>query len=482
MNLIRLRRRENLKNWEFSNVETIPTTLDAWTSNEMQKLKTSKANRWKKIFFWILIASALFAIVYFLPNIYDTGIDPIKIYQNYTTYIIFLYVSIILIYICVTTHSCFSRIMMTMLLLVNFFRLASFFTQDILGINTIEFYALTILFLLALAVTYIRYRVRYPLIVLIGIPFIIILLNHALPLYTDKPDFQWFYDSQPTTLNIQTTDDEKILQEAETKITIQNPTKEKTLELRQTPWEQTDLSSEFLSDNLLTSSGESSVIIQFSSKTGIQNTYAYINFPQGSIITLYPQSAIEIKKLLPTTLETEGNPAQLGKGGSQNGGDLLTSLNIIQWKINAYTPQDQSWYLTLTWDLTKMILDDTGDIQNIIDGFIARRNIYFINQIWWEIMLNPTIDAFIWRYLSVANSANKILQNLSNYSFIDIPIPSFNQNILNYDEFHTYLDYGIHTTYEAITWSTQRIQRDTQKGWDTTNTKARRDAIKNIFK
>gem|GEM_PF-7121531 len=58
---------------------------------------------------------------------------------------------------------------------------------------------------------------------------------------------------------------------------------------------------------------------------------------------------------------------------------------------------------------------------------------------------------------------------------------SFDQNILNYDEFHTYLKYQTRQTYEAVTGSTQRIARDTQKGWNASNTKGRWDTIQNAF-
>lgn len=144
----------------------------------------------KKIALGILIASALYAIAYFSPNVYNIGVDPIKIYENYTTYVVFLYISIILMYVCATTHSRLSTATMTAILLVNFFWIASFFTQGTLGISMIEFYILAILFVLALATMYIRYRIRFPLILLFGIPFVLILLNHALPLYPEKPDLE----------------------------------------------------------------------------------------------------------------------------------------------------------------------------------------------------------------------------------------------------------------------------------------------------
>lgn len=457
MKLFRLRRHENSKNWEFSNVETIPTTLDAWTSNKVQKLKISKANRYKKIAFGILIASAIFVVAYIFSNTYNMGLDPIRIYQNYTAYIACLYISIIIIYICATTHSRFSTTIMVILLLVNFFWLTSFFTQKFLGINTVEFYALAILFLLALAIMHIKYRIRYILIIMIGIPFVIILLNHALPLYTEAPDFQGFYNTQTPTLSIQTRDDTKTLQKAETKITVRIDNTEREI-LPGESYEPVEI-------------WESEAQIIFSSKTWTQNTYAHLIFPKGAIVTLYPQSAIEINKS--TTIPLE-------KGGSQSGGDLWIFLNIIQWKINTYTPQDQSWYLTLTGDLTRMTLNETGNTQGFIDAYTTKRNAYFINQIGGEIMLNHSIDGFIWRYISFANAATKLAQQASIYLPINLSISWFDQNKLNYDEFHTYLNYQTSTIYETATGSTQRIARDTEKWRNASNVKARRDIIKNI--
>ena len=92
-------------------------------------------------------------------------------------------------------------------------------------------------------------------------------------------------------------------------------------------------------------------------------------------------------------------------------------------------------------------------------------------------MLNPTIDAFMSRYLNLANSASKTMQNLVNYFSNKWSITSFDQNILNYDEFHTYLPYQKNQSYVATTGSTERIARDSQKGRNATNSKARRDSI-----
>jgi|GEM_PF-6795811 len=123
-------------------------------------------------------------------NTYDKGVDPIELYKSYTNYVCFLYGSIIIFYLCATTHSRLSAMTIILLALVHFFRLASFFTKGALGITTIEFYALIILFGLALAVASIRNRIRFPLILIVSIPFVVILLNHTLPLYPDKPDLQ----------------------------------------------------------------------------------------------------------------------------------------------------------------------------------------------------------------------------------------------------------------------------------------------------
>jgi hypothetical protein len=207
-------------------------------------------------------------------------------------------------------------------LLINFFWLASFFTQNILGIPTSEFYALTILFLVALAITHIKHRIRYPLIILTIIPFVIILLNHALPLYQESPDFQGFYASQDTSLIIQSRDNAQTIQDTESKITIKTDTTERIVDL------------------LLTSQaiplGKETTQIIFSSKTGLQNTFAYITFPQGTIITLHPQSAATLSQSTTTLSESAIRDPR------------SATLNILQGKINIYTPPEQSGYLLLT--------------------------------------------------------------------------------------------------------------------------------------
>jgi len=77
--------------------------------------------------------------------------------------------------------------------------------------------------------------------------------------------------------------------------------------------------------------GDTTQII-FSSKTGAQNSYAYILFPKGAILTMSPQSAITIQN---------------------------TNITVIQGNIQVYIPTEQSGYLTLSGDLTKIILDET---------------------------------------------------------------------------------------------------------------------------
>jgi len=401
----------------------------------------------KTILLGILITTAIFAWVYFLANAYNIGLNPTEIYQNYTAYLIFLYVSLLLTYICTTTHSRINTITIAIVVVINFFRLASFFTQKILGISTREFYTLAILLLLALAITRIKYRIRYPLISIITLPCIIILLNHTLPLYANKPDFEWFYSTQNIALKTKIDDDNKTLQDAETKITLKKDNTEKTVLLSQ--WfEIIELWN-----------NETQII--FSSKTGIQNTLAYITFPQGTIITLYPQSAITM---------------------------TLPEVNIIQGKVNMYSTQGQEGYLMLTGNVTKLLINNTGDIQYLIDDFLYKRNAYFTEQIWWEIMLNHTVDKYIGRYINVANSANKIIQNMCETKYIHSLNPenkcrfwSFDQNKLNYDEFHTYLKYEKSKTFTESAGSTERIVRDAKKWRNSTNIKARGDTIKNIF-
>ena len=414
----------------------------------------------RKIIFWILIASAIFAGGYFFIHYYNPTLNILEFYHNYQTYLIFLYISIILIYVCTITHSRVTTTIMVWLLLINFFWLASFFTQNILGIPTSEFYALTILFLVALAITHIKHRIRYPLIILTIIPFVIILLNHALPLYQESPDFQGFYASQDTSLIIQSRDNAQTIQDTESKITIKTDTTERIVDL------------------LLTSQaiplGKETTQIIFSSKTGLQNTFAYITFPQGTIITLHPQSAATLSQSTTTLSESAIRDPR------------SATLNILQGKINIYTPPEQSGYLLLTWDLTQTTLDDTGNMQYMIDDFLRRRNEYFINQIGGEIMLNASVDAFIGRYISLANSSIKTLENIIAmipFTIIRSPftLSSFDQNKLNYDTFHTYVDYKKSASFTAPEGSTQRITRDTQKGRNESNVKARRDIIKNTF-
>lgn len=223
----------------------------------------------------------------------------------------------------------------------------------------------------------------------------LILLNHLLPLYPNQPDLEGFYKTEKISLIIPSTDNQ-----TESKITIKTTINEKTL----------PITNESIRENIT----NLPATIDFSSTSWTQKTYIYITLPKGKIVTISPQSAIFI--------------------------GITGEINLIQGKIMIYT-----WW---------SIQEETEMISRLIQEYTLRRNDYLTDQIGGKILLNSTVDTFIWRYLNLANS-----------------FTSYDQNILNYNEFHTYLPYQKTNTDQYInTTSPETILNETQKWYETTMT------------
>ena len=68
--------------------------------------------------------------------------DTIEIYNTYSTYLIVLFASIVLLYIFLLSNKKIAKIGISLVVLVNFLRLISSFSSDIIGLSQNELYIL----------------------------------------------------------------------------------------------------------------------------------------------------------------------------------------------------------------------------------------------------------------------------------------------------------------------------------------------------
>jgi len=390
----------------------------------------------KKIFFWILIACALFWVAYIFLRYYNPEFDIIEIYNTYSTYLIVLFVSIMLVYIFALSNKKIARAGVSLIVAVNFLRLISFFSSDIIGLNQNELYLLVWVLILGFLTSYIKNRIRYPLIVIIGLAFIVTLLSSVVPLYEQEPDIQGFVDTQRIALLIQSQDSQEMIQSTEAQIIIKSDDKEKIMNL-----EDIKKSEEF-------DIKEKESMLSFSAKPWLKDTYAHILFPDGNIITLSPQTAINIakEKILPP-LKTK---------------NIFYNIELIQWKIAIYNHDSKSWTFLSTGYLSGIIIQETDKVQYLIDNYTNKKKEFLINQIGWDIMLNKNFDQFIWRYINILYS---------------IYPDQYGRNVLNYNEFHKLLPYEEQRQYKETKQINTKILQKTNEWFQSTKIKWRRDGL-----
>ena len=85
--------------------------------------------------------------------------------------------------------------------------------------------------ILGFLTSYIKNRIRYLLIIFIGLTFIVTLLSSFVPKYEQEPDIQGFIETQKIFLLIQSQDTQELLQSTEAQIIIKSNDKEKIMNL-----------------------------------------------------------------------------------------------------------------------------------------------------------------------------------------------------------------------------------------------------------
>lgn len=330
---------------------------------------------------WILIVWWMY--LYFLYA-GDTSVlwNRIVTHQLYT---VIFFVSFILLYTLQWGNKVF-RFLMFIIILVNLYILWDVFFRNNIGLDSRQFITLFALVVLALAITYIKHRIRFILMGIVGIGIAFVLLTGILPMYETLPNINDFIQSQKTRIVNQWAKEGVVI--------IKNALGTKEIPVNELQSSDIELSQK--------------TQISFASKTKNDKEKLFINLWNGSFININPQSAI--------TLEKSGEN---------------TVMQILQGNVQYYIPKELSWTINL---IGKYKGKNIWEIQNtirwsLVNSFQQQKENFFVDQLWGDMVLNPVI--------------NKVISFFIN-TLYSISPKAYQNNLANYNEIQQYL--GISTT------------------------------------
>ncbi len=330
---------------------------------------------------WILIVWWMY--LYFLYA-GDTSVlwNRIVTHQLYT---VIFFVSFILLYTLQWGNKVF-RFLMFIIILINLYILWDVFFRNNIGLDSRQFITLFALVVLALAITYIKHRIRFILMGIVGIGIAFVLLTGILPMYETLPNINDFIQSQKTRIVNQWAKEGVVI--------IKNALGTKEIPVNELQSSDIELSQK--------------TQISFASKTKNDKEKLFINLWNGSFININPQSAI--------TLEKSGEN---------------TVMQILQGNVQYYIPKELSWTINL---IGKYKGKNIWEIQNtirwsLVNSFQQQKENFFVDQLWGDMVLNPVI--------------NKVISFFIN-TLYSISPKAYQNNLANYNEIQQYI--GISTT------------------------------------
>lgn len=233
------------------------------------------------------------------------------------------------------------------------------------------------LIILAIAISYIKHRIRFILIIAVGGGIGFVLLTGILPMYEHIPNIDTFLQSQKSKIINKGADEGIIL--------IKNELGTKELKVDELNADDINLSEK--------------TQISFASKTLSEAEKIFIDLGNGIFINLNPQSAI--------TLE-------------QSWENII--MQILQGNIEYTIPENQSWTLEIIGKYNGTQVESTGVTirSQLTNEFEQKKEEYFIQQLGGNMILNPAIDKIIRFFINTLyNISPKTYQNnRTNYKNI----------------------------------------------------------------
>ncbi len=355
-------------------------------------------NTWlKKFIISFLSTTVFYFIIYFVIGLYDQTWQTILWFYNNLYYISFLFISIVWWLTLYWNNDNKSKLIISMIFLINFVYLVFLFSLSNMWLNQIQWIFLIWFLLLWLVSTNLKNRIWNSIISLCIFWIFITIFSVLIPLYQEWPDIVWFEKNFKTqfivysraSLNTKTAVIEKDKREYKLSNGIYN--------------------YEFKIP------GSWSEII-FKSDKQYQNSFGYILFSNKDILQIYPQSAIKINK------------------------DF--EIEIITWIIK-YFPQETKNF-SFTWNLVPSIMVDQQNIDILLGRYDNELKKHILEKSWWNIHKNKTI-------LSISKKTLEILNKI-------FP-KKFEKNLENFEMFDKYLEYNLDQTKSLETFDQKNIQK-----------------------
>lgn len=362
-----------------------------------------------KVFFWTVVTTIIFGLVYLFLSYYDKENTILPWFWQNQNYLSFLYISIIIWYTFYISQSRFSRVLLWFIVVSNFFVAGRFFMNGQVWFSRYQFLMLFGMLIAGLLVSYIKYRIRYILITLLSGWFLVILLTSVLPIYDQPLNIQKFYDIQPIKLNIVLWDANKDISTSNALISLKNINGERKIII--------DLqnSENIISQNL---NSFNDTQITFSSTKKLENTNLIITTNNWIQIMLKSQSAISLVKTWNSIIWN----TLAGKTDYYISQKLYEENEKMYSGLNISPKENQNIFASQ------------------IKSFEDKKTQYLTNLVWWNFVLNPTVDVLIKNYIT-------ILMNIDQNKY--------SQNMMNYNEYHKYLQ-----VENKIYWYENNQQQD----------------------
>jgi len=355
-------------------------------------------NNWLKKFIISFVSTSIFyVIIYFLINLYDQTWETILWFYNNIYYVAFLFISIIWWLTLYGNNNNKSKIIISIIFLINFVYLVFLFSLSNIWLNQLQWIFLIWFLLLWLVSTNLKNRIGNSVIIFCILWITITIFSVLIPLYEEWPDIEWFESNfknqfivySKASLNTKTAVLEKDKREYKLLNWISNYDLKIWLS-----WSE----------------------IIFKSDKQYQNSFWYILFKDKEIVQIYPQSAIQINK------------------------DF--EIEIITWIIKYFPQEIQNF--SFTWNIVPSVMADQENIDIVLNRYDNELKKHILNKAWWDNHKNKTI-------LSISK---KTLETLNK-----IFPKKFEKNLENFKMFDNYLDYNLDKTSFLKSFDQKKIQQ-----------------------